>query len=199
MTAAMKPSFAALPEAFDFASVGSVCDVGGAAGDLVIELARRHPHLRCAILDRPALAPLARTAVADAGLQDRVAFVSGDFFADPLPRADVLVMSMVLLDWPEPRKRALIRAASRALPEDGYLLVLDRFVEPHRGSSDRNLSQLLSSLDGLARYGDAHHFTAEQLRGWCQDAGFDGLDVQGLDRQVHLAVTRKRPVHDEPC
>jgi hypothetical protein len=100
-------------------------------------------------------------------------------------------MSMVLLDWPEPRKRHLISAAYRALPEVGSFLVLDRFAEPRPDRAGRPLSELLSSMDALVRYGDAHHFTAAQLRAWCRDAGFAGCDVQPLDRQVHLAVARK--------
>ena len=33
------------------------------------------------------------------GLSGRLRFVAGDFFRDPLPRADVLIMGRILHDW----------------------------------------------------------------------------------------------------
>ena len=57
---------------------------------LSIEVARRHPHLRCTSFDLPPVEPIARKAIAAAGVSDRVTTASGDFFQDPLPQADVL-------------------------------------------------------------------------------------------------------------
>jgi len=34
-------------------------------------------------------------AIAAAGLSDRVSVASGDFFADPLPRTDVITMCLI--------------------------------------------------------------------------------------------------------
>lgn len=49
---------------------------------------------------RPAgLRPLFEEYVASLGLKDRVKFRTGDFFKDPLPGADVLMMRMILHDW----------------------------------------------------------------------------------------------------
>ena len=41
---------------------------------------------------------------------------SGDFFDDPLPKADVITMGMILHDWNLEKKMHLIRAAYDALP-----------------------------------------------------------------------------------
>jgi O-methyltransferase domain len=40
---------------------------------------------------------------------------AGDFLADGLPRADVLIMGMILHDWDLPTKRMLIGKAYAAL------------------------------------------------------------------------------------
>jgi hypothetical protein len=76
-----------LAERVDFSRYRTLCDVGGATGQLCTIVARRHPHLRCISFDLPAVAPIAEKAIAAAGLGDRVAVTAGDFFADPLPRA----------------------------------------------------------------------------------------------------------------
>jgi hypothetical protein len=49
--------------------------------------------------DLPPVRPVFEEYVAAFGLQDRVRFRNGDFFRDPLPGADVLVMGMILHDW----------------------------------------------------------------------------------------------------
>lgn len=49
------------------------------------------------------------------GLSERLSFHAGDFFADSLPAADVLIMGHVLHDWGLEKKRMLIRKAYAAL------------------------------------------------------------------------------------
>ena len=50
--------------------------------------------------------------VAEAGLGDRLRFYAGDFFTDPLPAADVLIMGYILHDWDLEGKRALLAKAA---------------------------------------------------------------------------------------
>ena len=80
-------NFHALAQKFDFSKYKTVCDVGGATGQLCTILATHHPHLQCLSYDLPVVVPIAEKAIAAAGLSDRVKAVSGDFFADPLPQA----------------------------------------------------------------------------------------------------------------
>ncbi len=41
-------------------------------------------------------------------MSDRVRFLPGEFFADPLPDADVLIMGRVLHNWDLATKRMLL-------------------------------------------------------------------------------------------
>ena len=75
--------------------------------------------MRCISFDLPVVEPIARRAIEAAGLADRVTAVSVDFFADPLPKADVIAMGLILHDWNLEQKMHLIRAAYDALPEGG--------------------------------------------------------------------------------
>src|SRR6476646_11612243 len=86
--------FQVLAEKFDFSKYETVCDVGGATGQLCAILAGRHPNLRCTSYDLPVVVPIAERAIAAAGMTDRVEALSGDFFVDPLPRADVITMGL---------------------------------------------------------------------------------------------------------
>ncbi len=80
-------------------------------------LATRHPHLRCTSFDLPVVVPIAEKAIAAAGLADRVTVASGDFFADPLPQADVITMGLILHDWNLERKMHLIKRRTRPSPK----------------------------------------------------------------------------------
>lgn len=119
MTGLSRLNFEAFAEKFDFGKYTTLCDVGGATGLLSIEVAKRHPHLRCTSFDLPPVEPIAQRSIAAAGLSDRVATATGDFFRDPLPRADMITMGMILHDWNLEKKQHLIRAAYDALPPGG--------------------------------------------------------------------------------
>jgi len=110
-------NFHALAGQFDFSRYTTVCDVGGATGQLCTILASHHPHLRCTTFDLPVVAPIADKTIAAAGLADRVSTAAGDFFIDPLPPADVITMGMILHDWNLDRKMHLIKSAYDALPD----------------------------------------------------------------------------------
>jgi len=93
MSGVMRPPGYALGEKFDFSRYETVCDVGGAMGLACIAFSQLHPHLRCTTYDLPAVAPIAQKAVAAEGLSHRITVASGDFLAEPLPRADVMALS----------------------------------------------------------------------------------------------------------
>ena len=95
MRGASAGNFAALADTFDFSGYRTLCDVGGATGLLSCLVARRHPHLRCQSFDLPVVEPIARAHIERDGMSGRVEAVSGDFFKDRLPKADVITMGMI--------------------------------------------------------------------------------------------------------
>lgn len=88
MAGAQLSNFHALAEKFDFTRYRTLCDVGGATGQLCTIIAGRYPNLRCTSFDLPVVTPIAKKAIVAAGLADRVDTASGDFFTDSFPRAD---------------------------------------------------------------------------------------------------------------
>ncbi len=156
MTGLSRLNFEAFAEKFDFTRFKTLCDVGGATGLLSIEVAKRHPHMRCVSFDLPAVEPIAARSIAAAGLTDRVSTAGGDFFADPLPKADVITMGMILHDWNLERKMQLIRAAYEALPAGGAFVAIEALIDDARRE---NVFGLLMSLNMLIEFGDAFDYT----------------------------------------
>jgi SAM-dependent methyltransferase len=181
-------NFQALAEKFDFSKYETVCDVGGATGQLCMILARRHPHLRCISYDLPVVAPIAERTVAAAGLDDRVSTASGDFFADPLPQADVITMGLILHDWNLDRKMQLIRSAYDALPEGGAFIVIENLIDDARRE---NAFGLMMSLNMLIEFGDAFDFTGSDFAGWCREVGFREVEIVPLTGPASAGIAYK--------
>jgi hypothetical protein len=188
MSGISRRNFMALAERFDFAPYQTLCDVGGAAAELSCAVAPRHPHLRCVSFDLPVVEPIARAAIARRGLGDRVTTAAGDFFRDPLPRADVITMGMILHDWNLEKKKALIRAVYEALPERGAFVAVEHLIDDARRT---NAFGLLMSLNMLVEFGDAFDYTGADFRAWCAEAGFRRFEVLPLGGPASAAVAYK--------
>jgi hypothetical protein len=181
-------NFEALAEKFDFSRHRTVCDVGGATGLLSTVLARRYPQLRCLTFDLPEVEPIARRWITKEGLADRVDAVSGNFLTDPLPKADVITMGMILHDWNLEKKKHLVRSAYEALPAGGAFIAIENLIDDARRE---NTFGLLMSLNMLIEFGDAFDFTGQDFWSWCREAGFVRYEVLHLAGPCSAAIAYK--------
>jgi predicted O-methyltransferase YrrM len=188
MEGIQRGNFETLAAVVDFAPYSTVCDVGGGTGQLCTVLATHHPHLRCTTFDLPAVEGIAQKAVADAGLAHRITVESGDFFVDPLPRADVVTMGNILHDWDLDRKKALIRSAYEALPEGGVLIVVENLIDDARRE---NAFGLLMSLNMLIEFGDAFDYSGSDFSRWCRELGFTDVGIVPLTGPASAGIARK--------
>ncbi|NUL04409.1 methyltransferase [Streptomyces lunaelactis] len=112
-------------EGYDWTGVRDVVDVGGNSGAVLINLLRRHPHLRGTVVDLDNTVALAAKNIANAGLQGRGAAVVGSFF-DPLPQGrDVYLLSAILADWDDESAVAILRRCAEASAGTGKVLLAD--------------------------------------------------------------------------
>ena len=188
MTGISMGAFHALAEAFDFSKYETLCDVGGATGQLSIAVASRHPHMRCTTLDLPVVEPIAKRTIDAAGLSERVTAAAGDFFADQLPNADVITMGLILHDWNLDRKMQLIQAAYDALPEGGAFIVIENIIDDARR---QNVFGLLMSLNMLIEFGEAFDFTGADLERWCKEVGFERVEIIPLAGPTSAGIAYK--------
>jgi hypothetical protein len=188
MTGLSRINFEAFAEKFDFSKHQTLCDVGGATGLLSIEVAKRHPHIQCFSFDLPVVEPIAKKQIAAAGMASRVATASGDFFTDPLPKADIITMGMILHDWNLEKKMHLIRSAYDALPPGGALVAIEALIDDARRE---NVQGLMMSLNMLIEFGDAFDYTGADFRKWCTEVGFQRFEVIHLAGPSSAAVAYK--------
>jgi SAM-dependent methyltransferase len=188
MTGLSRINFELLAGTFDFSKYKTLCDVGGATGLLCIEVSKRHPHLTCTTFDLPPVEPIARRHIDKAGLQARIRTAAGDFFRDPLPKADVVTMGMILHDWNLDKKMLLIQKAYDALPPGGALITIETLIDDERRS---NAFGLLMSLNMLIEFGDAFDYSAADFHGWCKQVGFQKFATLHLQGAHGAAIAWK--------
>jgi len=185
MTGFQAANFLQLSEKFDFSQYETLGDVGGALALLSRIVGAKHQHLTLTSFDLPEVAPLAQKHVDASGMADRIKIISGDFFKDDLPKADVITMGNILHDWNLEKKKILIRKAYDALPEGGVFIAVENLIDDARRE---NAFGLLMSLNMLIEFGDAFDYTGANFREWCSEAGFQRFEILPLAGPTSAAI-----------
>jgi O-methyltransferase domain/Dimerisation domain len=167
----------AIAQKFPWNQYETFVDVGTAQGGLPTQVALRHEHVTGKGFDLPVVQTIFEEYVRSFGLEPRLSFHGGNFFEDPLPEADVLVMGHILHDWNLEEKQMLLAKAVRALPKSGALVVYDSVIDDDRR---KNAFGLLASLNMLIETPGGFDYTGADCCGWMKKAGFRETYVEHL-------------------
>jgi acetylserotonin N-methyltransferase len=132
--------------AFDLSRYRHLVDLGGANGHLAIAACRRYPLLRAVVFDLPDAVTLAKQVVGGSDVADRVQVVSGDFFSDPLPQADLYTLGRVLHDWTEEKILRLLGRVFESLQPQGAVLIGEKLLQSDRAGPRLAQMQNLNML-----------------------------------------------------
>ncbi len=167
----------AIAQQFPWSQYQTFCDIGSAQGGLAVQIALAHAHIKGSGFDLPPTGPIFEEYIQSFGLNDRLKFIPGDFFKDPLPKADVLTMGHILHDWNLKEKQLLIGKAFDALPKDGALIIFESLIDDDRRE---NVFGLLMSLNMLIELPGGFDYTGADCTTWLKDAGFREIRVEHL-------------------
>ncbi len=191
MTGSSLGAAKAIAEKFPWEKYQTFADVGAAQGAVPVALARAHPHLKGIGFDLAPVRPVFEEYVKANAVAGRVSFQPGDFFKDPLPKADVIIMGHILHDWNLEQKRELIRKAYEALPEGGAFIVYEALIDNDRRE---NALGLLMSLNILIETPGGFDYTGADCQGWMRAAGFHETRVEHLTGPDSMVVGIKERV-----
>ncbi len=178
---------AELARGFDWSGHKSFTDLGGARGNLAAALVTAHPHLAATCFDRERTRPLFDDHMARRGLADRVSFVGGDFFADPIPPSDVVILGHVLHGFDDDARRVLLGRVFDSVRPGGVVMIYDRMIDDDRADLDR----LLSSLHMRLVSPQGGEYRVADCRAWVKAAGFAQSTAQPLLGTHTLVVGRR--------
>jgi hypothetical protein len=167
----------AIASKFPWSEYKSFVDVGAAQGGVSAQIALAHPHLTGGGFDLPLIRPVFEEYISSHGLGDRLRFYPGDFFKDPLPETDVILMGHILHDWSLDDKRMLLSKAYEAVPEGGAVIIYDAIIDDDRRE---NAFGLLMSLNMLIETPAGFDYTGADCISWMRDIGFRKTRVEHL-------------------
>lgn len=175
----------AIAARFPWSEYQTFVDIGAAQGGLPVVLAQTHQHLGGIGADLPVVGPIFQRYVESHGLHDRLRFEALDFFHEPLPRADVVVMGHILHDWDLPTKQMLMAKAYEALPTGGSLIVFEAIIDDDRRN---NAFGLLMSLNMLIETRGGFDYTGADCSAWMREAGFRQTRVEPLSGPDSMVI-----------
>jgi hypothetical protein len=178
----------AIAERFPWRDYATLLDIGTSQGCLPVRVALAHSHITGGGLDLPPLKRLFESYIRQHALGGRLHFYPGDFFEDPLPKADVVVMGRVLHNWDLATKMMLLRKAYDALPAGGALIVYERLIDDERRVKTAGL---MASLNMLVMTPGGFDYTGADCIGWMSNAGFNNMHVESLTTDHSMVVGRK--------
>jgi acetylserotonin O-methyltransferase len=129
----------AVAAAFDLSGFHRLIDLGGASGHLAEAVRERYPSIDAHVFDLPEVAQLYPGTIA------------GDFFADPLPKADVYSLGRILHDWSDERIHRLLVKIHAALPTGGGVLIAEKLLAPDNVSAHMQSLNMLIGTEGRER------------------------------------------------
>ncbi|MEU9008740.1 methyltransferase [Streptomyces sp. NPDC048479] len=185
---ASRPLIPALTESFGWAKYSSVLELGGCRGNVLAGLVKAHPHLDACVFDLPQLDGDFTAHMSAIGMAEKVRYHGGDFFADPLPQADVLMIGHALVDWNDEQRKQLVKNTFAAVRPGGAFLVWDPVIVDDDESYLRNLIRSLN-LQLMTPHGKGYRF--EQCAEWMREAGYAEVTRTSLGHDVTLVIAHK--------
>lgn len=181
-------NFMAFARQFDFSKYKTLTDAGGASGLLSVMVAKYQDHMTCTSFDLPAVESMANDNIQRFQLADRVKTKSGDFFSEPIPKGDVVVMGNILHDWNEEKKLILMKKAYDAIPVGGAFVAIENVIDDER---TQNPFGLMMSLNMLIETGEGFDYTFADFNRWAKVVGFGSTSVVPLAGSSSAVIAYK--------
>jgi hypothetical protein len=166
----------AIVDSYDFSGLGTVVDVGGGNGSLLIEVLRANPSVRGVLLEVEGVLDRADEALTDAGLGHRVDLIAGDFF-DEVPPGDAFVIKSCVHNFNDEDAVTVLSVVARSMGPGVPLLVVETVVPPGN---------------------DAHYSKLDDIEMLVIAGGIDRTQAQyaGLLEAAGLSLARAIPAGD---
>lgn len=124
------PETAAMLDAYDFSSIGTLADLGGGNGSVLSAVLEKHGEMRGILFDLPGVADRTRQRIAATALADRLQVIGGSFFDSAPFGADAYFLRHILHDWYDAECLKILQSIHRASPSHAKLLVVESVIPP---------------------------------------------------------------------
>jgi hypothetical protein len=174
---------------YDFAAHRHLLDVGGGSGGMALAIAAACPQLRATVIDLPSVTPVTQRFIAQEGMTERVAVVTGDVVRGPLSGTyDVAVLrALIQVLSPEEAQR-VFQNLIQVLEPGSPIYVLGNILDDTRLSPPETVTMNLLFLN---IYDEGQAYTEQEYRTWLTAAGFTGMERVSLTGTSSLITAHK--------
>jgi hypothetical protein len=161
---------AAVAAAYDFSQFETIIDVGGATGNLLATILRRHPKPYGILFDLPHVIRDAPALIEAHRLADRITIEAGNFF-ESVPAAadaDAYLLSHIIHDWSEAHCLTILGNCRSTMKPKSRLLIIETVLAP---GDTPHLGKMLDMFM-LTLFTGAQERTEPEYRRLLDKAGF---------------------------
>jgi ubiquinone/menaquinone biosynthesis C-methylase UbiE len=181
-----------IADAFDSRAYHTLLDVGGGSGAYTIAFLKNSPQLRAVVFDLKNVIPITQEKIREAGVEDRVTFVEGDFYKDPLPvGCDLALLSAIIHQNSPEQNLSLYRKIYRALRSGGALLIRDHIMDATR---TRPPAGALFALNMLVNTPAGDTYTFGEVKEALESAGFTDVEWIVSGKKMDSLVRAVKPL-----
>ena len=112
---------------YDFSPVGTIVDLGGGDGSVLVAILKAHPHLQGVLADLPHAIDGAWQRLKREGLADRCVVVPADFFK-LIPKGDVYLLKRIIHDWDDESAQIILQNCCAAMAHTDRLLLIESVI-----------------------------------------------------------------------
>ncbi|MGM7636984.1 methyltransferase [Bacillus sp. Hm123] len=162
------------------ADIKKIVDIGGGAGDVMMQLLEGFPFAEGIILDKDYIKEEAEQTIRTSSLEKRCQFVEGNFFSPLEHKADMYILSRILHDWDDRNTTIILSNIAAVMTGDNVLLIIEKI-----------LPEKVSRQTLPAFLGDMHIWAL------CNGKERTESEFDNLLRQVNLYIARKHFVDSD--
>ena len=160
---------AVLARDVEWRTVKKLLDIGSGPGSYPLYLCRQFPQIHATIFDLPQTLTITEQFIQQAGLQERITLVAGDYRTDAIPgRYDVIFMSNIIHSESFEQNERIIGKVAAKLEPEGRIIIKDHILDRSRShppvGAIFSLLMLLTTQAGRC-------YTFEEVKTWLENAG----------------------------
>jgi hypothetical protein len=117
----------AVVASYDFSSAGTIVDLGGGDGTLLVAILKANPQVQGILTDLPHVIDGTWQRLKSEGLADRCVVVPADFFR-LIPKGDVYLLKCIIHDWDDESAQIILQNCCAAMANTDRLLLIESVI-----------------------------------------------------------------------
>lgn len=154
----------------DLSNTKNILDIGGGSAAFSMEIVKRNPSIKVAVLDLPHVIPLTKKYVEREGLTNNFNFIEGNYLSCDFGSGyDIIILSAIVHINSYEQNKMIIKKCADSLKPGGMVIINDFIMNDDRTKPYHGAIFSLNMLVGTES-GDT--YTENEIIEWFKSAGF---------------------------